>query len=296
MAKTRSSLFALAFAAMAPAQSVFDLSPQQDESATAEPAPPAEHRIHGSLGAGLTTAYLFRGILQEKDGVIAQPWFEFDKPLYAGGTDEVVRSIDLVSGSWNSLHDGDTGSGGGHSVWYEHDFYAKLRTAVAERWRFDAIYTAYYSPNGLFATVQEVGGQVAFDDAGLYGEGFGGLQPSMLVTTELSGQADRGTVRGTYLEFALAPSLQVGVEGAQFDVTLPLTVGVSLHDYYEDAGGDDSTFGFADLGVVLGQSSDSGAWRAEVGVHALWLGDNNKVRNGGDGFEVVASFSLATEF
>ncbi|MGE3171347.1 MAG: hypothetical protein AB7O97_01900 [Planctomycetota bacterium] len=257
----------------------------------AAPAP----RLRGSLGVDVASAYYFRGILQERDGAIVQPWFEFTRPLFVGPDDGPVRAVDLTVGSWSSLHDGPSGSGGGQSMWYEHDAYVSLAAGLGARWTVEALYTSYYSPNGLFATVQEVGARVAFDDHGVWFDDVA-LQPSLMVVTETSGQADGGASRGTYLEASITPTLRLQPSGVpELTLTTPLTVGLGLDSYYEN-GGDGASLGFVDLGLVLAQSSASGEWHGQLGVHALLLGDTNEARNGGDDLEVVFSFSLASSF
>lgn len=79
-----------------------------------------EKFVSGSMGVDFTTAYFFRGIVQENQGVISQPWVELGYNLHSA--DEGLKSVDLVFGVWNSLHDGPTGGAGG--IWYESDFYA----------------------------------------------------------------------------------------------------------------------------------------------------------------------------
>lgn len=258
------------------------------------PAPVAK----GSMGVDLTTAYFFRGILQEDQGVIAQPWIElgYDIGDLGGG----LHDGELVFGLWNSLHDGPTGGAGG--PWYESDFYIGLHSSVGEKWSAGATYTAYASPNGSFGTVEELAFSLGFDDAEeSWTPVVGGLQPSVLVAFEVDGQADAGTHLGTYAQLSVEPSFALGRAG-DLDVLLsvPVTLGLSLRDYYE-VGGSDDFFGFLDVGAVA--SSDlpflpagMGPWQGSIGLHMLLLGDKNELRNGGDAAEFILSFGLSTTF
>src|SRR5688572_4132182 len=94
--------------------------------------PPPNRYVKGSFGIDFTNQYFFRGILQENQGIIAQPWFALGYDLYEDDDGGVVRDVDLTFGLWNSLHDGPTGSTGG--IWYESDFYTDVAVGVGEQW------------------------------------------------------------------------------------------------------------------------------------------------------------------
>ncbi|MBL8751996.1 MAG: hypothetical protein JNK15_01740 [Planctomycetes bacterium] len=264
-----------------------------------QPAPQAE--ATGSWGIDFTNQYFFRGIAQENQGVIAQPWYQLGYSLHDGG--ETVKSLGLTVGLWNSLHDGPTGGAGG--PWYESDFYVGLSAAVGERLTIGTTYTAYYSPNGSFGTVEELAFSFGLDDRGLLTDAVeSGLRPSLVLAVETDGQADAGNHVGIYAQFGIEPLFALGQFGS-LDATLavPVTLGTSLSDYYEDpsAGGDDEFFGFLDIGAVVSSPlpfmpSRLGPWTGELGLHWLLLGDNNEERNVGDSAELIVSFGLATAF
>jgi hypothetical protein len=69
---------------------------------------------------------------------------------------------------------------------------------------------------------------------------------------------------------------------------------LSLNHYYEGPTGD-NTFGYFDLGALLSvpvASGKSGALEIHGGVDFLWLGDNMKLLNSGDGFKPVSLIGL----
>ena len=271
----------------------------QDPTTPAAPVAQAS----GAWGIDFTNMYFFRGIAQENQGVIAQPWAQLGYAMYEG---EDVRSVNLTFGLWNSLHDGPTGTtGGDRSMWYESDFYVGLTAAVGERLTLGATYTVYTSPNGLFGNVQEIAFAAGLDDRGLWFDAIeNGLKPSVVVAIETDGQADAGDHVGIYAQFGIEPTFALGQFGS-LDVTLalPVTLGTSLSDYYQDVttGDDDDFFGFLDVGVVASSAlpfmpSRLGPWTGEVGLHWLMLGDNNEERNVGEASEIVVSFGLSTTF
>lgn len=277
----------------------------QDPAAVPVVPGKADPVAHGEFGLDFTTAYFFRGIQKENQGIIAQPRFELGYDLYEGtGT---LKKLDLTFGLWNSLHDGPTGTTGGRAMWYESDFYIDLTAKVDERWSVGTIYTSYYSPNGSFVNYQELAFRVGYDDRGQFDVFDSGLQPHVLLALETKGQADNptnnGGARGAYLELGVEPTFAVGNLG-QLAVTLalPATLGLGLSDYYEPpTGGSNDFFGYLDLGAVASApltflSPRMGPWQAHAGLHLLFLGDNNEQRNQGDAAQFIFSFGMSTTF
>lgn len=260
-------------------------------------------RISLSGGVDFTTQYIFRGILQEDSGFIAQPWAEVGFNLYSG--EGAINSIDLVFNTWNSLHSKQTGSTeGGAEIWYESDFTMGINVGLFEKWSTGVAYVAYVSPNDAFNTVQEIDLSLGYDDSAHW-EGnsfnFGGFAPSATLAFEFDGQADGGAHKGIYLELGLSPSFTV-IQSETYPVTLtvPLTVGLSPDSDYYEFGTDDDAFGYFDFGAVFSvplafMPRDFGAWEAYAGVHFLFLGDTTEEFNDGDSedWEVLGTFGFS---
>jgi hypothetical protein len=273
-------------------------------------APPPERTVRGAFGIDFTSQYFFRGMQQENQGIIAQPWAELGYALVDG--DESLRHLDLTFGLWNSLHSGPTGSTDG--IWYESDFYVDLEAGLGERTTLGTRYTAYTSPNGEFdtqrrrgfvnGTVEELAFTLGYDDRQLLVESIdSGLRPHVTVAFELDGQRDNGEHVGIYAELGVAPQFGLGQSGP-FDLklTVPVTLGTSLSDYYEDqGGGNDEFFGYLSVGAVLSSPLSFmprrlGPWNGELGLQWLLLGDNLEERNDGDTSELILSFGMSTAF
>ncbi|HEX5052799.1 MAG TPA: hypothetical protein VFZ65_13565 [Planctomycetota bacterium] len=258
---------------------------------------PEPTQVRGSLGVDFTNQYFFRGILQEDQGAIAQPWLELDFGLGKGVG--LLHDVEWSLGIWNSLHDGPTGGAG--SVWYESDVYSGLSVGVGERLRVGVQYTGYHSPNASFGTVQEIAVNAAFDDARLWLGG--GLQPSVTLAFEVAGQADAGNGLGIFAGVGIAPGLPLGSIGdVALSLTAPVHLGLSVHDYFEaPGGGADDTFGYLDTALVasaaMGRlSTPMRSWQVDLGLHWLLLGDSNQQRNGGSGGELLVAFGVSSRF
>ena len=249
-----------------------------------------------STGADFSHAYFFRGIVQERVGVIIQPYMDLTFSLLEGS--EALNSITFTIGEWNSLHTGPTGSEGPAAnvgAWYESDFYARFGFGV-DNWEFGLAYTAYLSPNDTFGTVKELGLSLAVDDSALLG-GLA-LSPHALLAIEVDGQADGGAGEGVYVELGVEPGLSLA--GTPVSVTAPVTLGISLTDYYEETPGNDDVFGYLDLGLVAGVAipvgESLGDWEVSGGVHLMSLGDALATFNGGDDLQAIGTLGFSIEY
>jgi hypothetical protein len=245
----------------------------RDARATAQAAPAPSKPFTLTAGADVATAYLFRGIFQEDDGFILQPYVDF-------GFD-AAENLAVNVGSWNSLHSGPSGSDGFDNAWYETDFYASA-TYSAGKFSPGLLFTSYNSPNDAFNTVNELAGVFTYDDS----DRPIALAPKAVLAFELSGQADGGDNVGVYLELGVRPTFETGTP---VSISVPAKLGLSLKDYYEGVNGSD-TFGYFTTGVsasVALPSSTAVSWELHGGVDLYWLGDNMKFLNGDDGFKPV---------
>ena len=255
-------------------------------------------QVETSLGADWTTMYFFRGIVQETEGLIVQPWVDFVFPLSEGEN----TSFSFNIGSWNSLHDGPSGSGGdGMTMHYELDAYAGIGVSFAENWSGSLSYVVLSSPNSAFGTVKELDISLSFDDSGLFRSGSGrfhGVQPSVLVVWELDGQSDGGSDEGNYLEVGIEPSFDLIEDEMQpVSISFPISAGFSLSNYFEGAAGEDDSFGFAQGGISLSAplnfvNARLGSWTLSGGISMLYLGGNLEEINGGENSEVILSLGV----
>lgn len=261
-----------------------------------------EGRISLSAGNDFATAYYFRGILQEKEGVIAQPYADATFNLYDGG--QGFNSLGVTLGIWNSFHEKQTGAAGDPKSWYEADLYGSVAIGFLGVLELSPIYTAYTSPNGAFNDVHELAWNLSLDDSKFLGPF--ALSPYVLVAFEIDGQADGGSHEGVYLELGIEPGFTLGEGGAYpIAVSFPIKAGLSLKDYYEmqrpDLTYSDETFGYFDGGIAvsipLAFIPDSfGSWSLSAAGHFLVLGDHLEAINGGDNFEAIGIFGLSLAY
>lgn len=265
-----------------------------------EPPPINRGKITFSLGDDITTAYFFRGIMQERNGFITQPYANVGLKVYEGAEDSFVDNVTVGVGSWNSIQTNKTGaSGSGPGNWYESDFTFGPSMTFADYFTTSLLYVAYSYPNGAFSTVQELDWSFGVNDSKWLGAF--ALQPSMTWGFELDNTAF-GDNKGVYLQLGVKPST-VLFEKATYPVTLalPLTLGLSVTDYYEVPGVSNDTFGFFDTGLVGSiplafLPAEFGAWSYSIGVDVLALSGTLANANKGNGTWWIGKTGIALAY
>ncbi len=272
--------------------------------APAPPAAPPEPgpntgKIHFSGGIDLTNSYFFRGIRQDRGAFILQPYGTLTADLVQ--TDSLQLSAS--GGTWNSFHDtaiGATTSDAFERKWYEADWSIGL-TATMGKWTVAALYLWETSPSGAWQTIEELDLSVAFDDSELLGAWK--LSPSVLLAIETgSSSLDiADSDRGVYLQTSISPGFDAELPAVgKTAFTFPVIVGLSLSDYYQDASGKDSTFGFLDLGaraaIALPVAKAYGEWTLALSLHWLVLGDHAAEFDSGKHGEVIATIGIAVSY
>ena len=102
------------------------------------------------------------------------------------------------------------------------------------------------------------------------------LSPYVTLAIETSGNA-AGIESGVYVELGVEPGLPL--EDSPVSLTFPVTLGLSLSDYYQDALGANDGFGYFDLGILasvplIRVDESYGSWEISGGIHLLFLGDS----------------------
>jgi hypothetical protein len=258
----------------------------QAPAAPAAAEEPAAPPVTVTVGADAPTLYLFRGLRQEADSA-----FTFQPFVDVGFAASDAVSVNV--GTWNSLHSGSN-SDAFDNAWYESDLYASA-TVTTGKWKPGVLFTAYTSPADAYDTVSELAGVLAYDDSASAVP----FSPKVVVAFELSdASADGGANKGVYLELGARPSFAAG-HGVTIGV--PLKVGLSLKDYYENpVTGDDGTFGYFDIGLSAGVPLSflhNGSWEAHGGVDVYTLGDGlPRLLNDDARTRVVGSLGLSVSF
>lgn len=269
-----------------------------------EEAPVNAGNISVGVYIDVATAYWFRGLAQENQGLIVQPGADLSLTLFSQELGPGELSVSLDAGVWNSLHGGPSGAGNDNienNWWYEADFYGGATVSYGPG-SLGVHWVSLYSPAGGGSFAEEVDISLSFDDSFIWEDiemlsnlGFA-LNPSILVAIETQGGSDNGNPfgndRGTYYELAMAPGVTIApTEKFEFSVSVPMRVGLG-DNYYEDGFGDDDTFGFAEIGMdvsvpLLFIPAEYGSWSVHAGAYAIYFGDAAQTIAGPNGFGVA---------
>lgn len=250
-----------------------------------------------SLGADVTNAYYFRGLLQEDSGFIVQPWADLAFDIYRSDD----TSVNLQAGSWNSFHGEATDAGTSDEFvehWYEADLYVGMGATLGP-WTVDALYYFFMSPSDAFGTVDEFTLTLGLDDSAWMGAW--ALNPHVLLAIETGSNATDGFDNGVYLELGVEPGWTTdGGALRDVEVSFPLVVGLSLSEYYEGENGEDDTFGYVAFGAVvtvpLGEASSWGAWALTLSAQVLYLGDAAGSFNDDNQTEAIGAIGVSVSF
>jgi hypothetical protein len=228
----------------------FAASAEQAATAPAPaPEPPAK-TVTGTVGADIPSAYYFRGYRQEFDPQFTiQPFVDV---AVAG------EKASFNVGLFNSFHTGsnkDAGYG-----YYETDFYAAVTVS-----KIKATYTAYTYPKIDDSAIHELMFSTSFS---------GTLAPSAAIAFEISKAS--GADKGIYLELGINPAVPMK-DDAPVAITIPVKLGLGLKDYYFDANGDDTPFGYFSAGVNVSHPLSHGDIHGGVTVYGF--GDSLKGYN-----------------
>ena len=258
------------------------------------PEPVNQGNLSFSLGADITSAYFFRGYVQEDQGFIFQPWAELGATLVEGADNS--PGVSLVFGSWSSLHSEKTGATEQNlQAWYETDIYGGI-TLDWDAFSLGASYTVYTYPNSDFNTVQEIAVTAGFSlpEDSMCKKVLGDISLGLHFEVDNSNVS---TDEAIYMELGFGPSFGIFEEKAT--LSIPVTLGFSLDDYYIDDSGDDDFFGYASVGADVAIPLGSGAygeWTLNVGGNLLLLGSATEAANSGDDVEVYGYVGLSFSY
>jgi hypothetical protein len=254
-------------------------------------------RFSGMVQSDFTNVYFFRGILQERDGFIAQPWGELYFNAYSSETG-FLRDVTFGAGVWASFHTEETGASDGPHSLYETDWYPLISLGFAHNISLTTTYYFYTSPNGAFATAQELNFKLAWDDSETFGRF--AVAPYVNFAIETHNTAF-GPNEGAGVQMGIGPTLFTIGEGSDMPVTVsaPIELGLAIDDYYEEEDGDENTFGYLNFGLSASVPLSFipfGSWSFTLTAKGWYLSDTLAEANRGRSLYPQVVGSLGVEF
>lgn len=263
----------------------------------AEPGPFSG--FSGSMGVDFTNAYIFRGIVQEDSGFIAQPWAELRYKLFESD-DGPIRSVSVGGGVWNSFHSKETLASSAPTWLYETDWYPLISIGLPAGFSLTTSYVFYTSPNDAFKTVQEVDFKLAWDDSQALGRF--AMAPYVNFAAETRNTAF-GPNKGSSVQLGAEPTLwSSSHERYPVKFTFPVELGLAINDYYEEADGNENTFGYLNFGLKMSVPlafvpKELGAWSFAVAAKGYYLSNTlADASNDGHEWQPVVVGSIGVSF
>lgn len=254
-----------------------------DTAAMREAAPEEDGPNTGAFSItvdnSFTTAYMFRGIMNQRDGLIWQPSIELAMNLFEA-EEGIVRSVDAGMGIWISYQTNNIGPWApGTDNLYETDYYPSLWVTWAGGVTTGLTYYAYTSPDHSFREVDEVNIDISYDDSELLGAW--SMQPSATIAIETH-STSFGTGKGSSLELGVEPGAEVKLPFADSEkypvgISVPVKLGLSIDHYYDD-GTRNEVFGYALVGLhaslpIACVPARYGKWSVTNGFDVYFLND-----------------------
>lgn len=261
-------------------------------AAAQEEAPAAAGGINVSaeITVDYVTQYFFRGYeqLDSDQGAAFQPGASFTIP--------VEENITATIGTWASIHTDIAGRNqtSNPSALYETDIYGSIDATFGD-FSVGAGLTLYDYPVLAGASVLEFAATASWDDSDELGDF--AFNPTATLAVELNNtNSNSGGKEATYLGLGGAFSLKPLTDGTEIEAwswSIPVEIGLSLDDYYNDASGAEETIGYITVGLegsiplseLIGTEEYVGAWDLTLGayVHFLNADVNGGAGNGGFG-------------
>ena len=228
---------------------------------------PKTSAITGDFGVNFVSAYFSRGILQENQGAIAEPYADLYLSLFEGSG--AINKVSLNMGIWGSIHSHNPGLGT-TSSWYEFDWMPGISVTFAKNFTLTTSYYEFDSPNDSFAAARSVNINLAYNDADVLG--VFAMHPHITFLRELDNKAGLGARKGSYYEVGIAPGLPAF---GPVTVTLPATAGFGSNRFYDKG----TVFGYFSVGPNIAIAlpfvpSRFGSWTVNTSATYYHLNGN----------------------
>ena len=202
--------------------------------------------ISGDIGVNFVTAYYSRGIIQENQGVIAQPYLDLYLKLYEGTG--FINKVTIGAQLWSSIHENRTAAAPGSelSEWYEFDYYVPLAVTFAKNFTLTTSYYEFdYPAANNIEPQRSVNFNLAYDDTDILGPF--ALHPHATVLYNFQGVAGLGQTSALYYEFGIAPGFCLLKDSmTPLTFSFPLTIGLGDDHFYPN-----EPYGFFSAGLTV---------------------------------------------
>jgi len=241
--------------------------------------------ITGDLGVNFVSEYITRGLVEQNQGVIAQPYADIYFRLYKG--DGAINNVSFQLGTWSSLqnHSNDPAfnpgnfQGNGVKAWFENDFTGAVAVTFLKNWTSTLSYLEQDYPSDAFESGRAIQLALAFNDADYLGAF--ALHPHVSVLDQLNTNKT-GAVGikkyGWYYEIGIAPTYTF-LKDSKYPITatVPVTAGFGDSNGFYGGYAGNNVYGYFTTGLNASVPlafipSCYGAWTTNAGFNYYNLG------------------------
>jgi hypothetical protein len=200
-----------------------------------------ESCITGDLGVTFVSEYISRGLVQQNQGVIAQPYLDLYFKLYEGTG--FINKVVVQLSFWSDIgsHVEPVGNQTTVRNWYEFDWDPGIAITFAKNFTLTTSYYEFDSPGNAFNTARSINVNLAYDDTDLLHDF--ALHPHFTWLAELNAPGTAGLNQNAfYYEIGIAP----GHTWGPVTLTIPITVGLGSDGFYND-----QTYGYFAAGPQI---------------------------------------------
>ena len=214
----------------------------------------ASELISGKLSVDVVNAYVFRGVLQDKNMAV-QPTLTLGAPVELGlGLDASMVKFTTMQ----SFHQSAPVEG-----WMRSNVDLGISLTKGD-FTVTPSYQFFNSPNASFTAGQGINVRVDYADKGLFG--LPALNPYANAFFTTSGRVGNGPRGGNYYEVGIAPSTKVGAT----TVSLPVALGLGSRGYYAS----NDNYGYTSVGL---QSLTPLAERVDLRAGVTYTNSSNGI-------------------
>ena len=196
-------------------------------------APKPASAISGDAGVNFVSAYFSRGVLQENQGTIAEPYADLFLTAYEGTG--FINKVSLQMGVWASIHSHHPGVISSTPAWYEFDWTPGIAVTFAKNFTLTTSYFEFDSPSdsfipsntGIPTSARSLNVNLAYNDTDLLGKF--AMHPHFTYLREIEGAAGISGPNGNYFEVGIAPALPAM---GPVTISLPATLGFGNNGFY----------------------------------------------------------------
>ena len=241
----------------------------------------------GNLGINAATAYINRGVIQNRHGLNYQPYANLSLKAHEG--DGIIDKVAFHLGFWSNVTEANSRMGN-NKIWSEFDLIPGVSLGMGKFTLTESLQLSYFPSNPLLRDFCGLQSRLSYDDSDILGAL--ALRPTLTHFASLSGTPGFGMgAGGHYWHLGVSPSVGVG----PVTLSLPLGWAVTSGNFYNtNQNGFAYTSAGLDARVNLPFATEAGHWTANASL--TYYNFNTQKTGNPTNADVVGSIGVGVAF